>query len=385
MHAITILQKSLSEAFATMHVARVNVLLGAVFSLLLSRRLILMDLARSWPGAQRVRAPLKRLDRLLSNRHLSDERTMLYAAMARWLVRGPRPIIVVDWSDLDGRRRHFLLRAGVAVGGRTLTIFESVHARCEQGSARAERRLLNTLKAILPTDCRPIIVTDAGFRTPWFKAVLACGWDYVGRVRGHIGVECFGRWQSTTELMRQARSHAQQFDVRLTRSARWACRLVLCQRRAKGRQLLNQRGLPQRNKRALHAQQRGREPWLLATSLTSPMAQIIAVYGKRMQIEESFRDLKCDRFGCAFEHSQTRKPERIATLLLLLALASFAAHLAAQRLNDQLASIVYGGIVSCRRHYSRLRIGWEALRKAYLTKPPTSQHATHSPAAFTST
>ena len=83
MHAITILQKSLSEAFATMHVARVNVLLGAVFSLLLSRRLILMDLARSWPGAERVRAPLKRLDRLLSNRHLSDERTMLYAAMAR--------------------------------------------------------------------------------------------------------------------------------------------------------------------------------------------------------------------------------------------------------------------------------------------------------------
>jgi Transposase DDE domain len=369
MHAITILQKSLSEAFSTMHAARANVLLGAVFALLLGRRLILMELARSWPGAIRVRAPLKRVDRLLSNRHLGVERVVLYAAMARWLVRGPRPIIVVDWSDLDGRRRHHLLRAGVAVGGRTLTIFESIHARCEQGSARAERRLLNSLKAILPPDCRPIIVTDAGFRTPWFKAVLACGWDYIGRVRGHTRVECSGRWQSTTELMRQARSQSQQFDVRLTRNHHWPCRLVLCQRRAKGRQLLNQRGIPQRNKRALHAQQRGREPWLLATSLALPMSQIIAAYGKRMQIEESFRDLKCDRFGCAFQHSQTRQPERIANLLLLLALASFAAYLAAKQLDDPIASIVYGGIVSRRRHYSQLRIGWEALRKA---RPPTS-------------
>ena len=53
--------------------------------------------------------------------------------------------------------------------------------------------------------------------------------------------------------------------------------------------------------------------------------QIVNIYAKRMQIEQSFRDLKCERFGCAFYYSRTRKPARIAMLLLIHALASFFA------------------------------------------------------------
>lgn len=72
MHAVTVLQKCLASVFIRMHAARARVLLGAVAALLASRRLILMDLARAWPGAERVRAPLKRLDRLLGNGHLGQ-------------------------------------------------------------------------------------------------------------------------------------------------------------------------------------------------------------------------------------------------------------------------------------------------------------------------
>src|SRR3990172_9424292 len=100
MHAVSVLQKCLSSVFDRMHAARRRVLLGAVAALLMSRRLILMELARAWPNAERVRAPLKRLDRLLNNAHLAREAEPLYGAMARWLIRGARPIIVIDWSDL---------------------------------------------------------------------------------------------------------------------------------------------------------------------------------------------------------------------------------------------------------------------------------------------
>ena len=85
-----------------------------------------------------------------------------------------------------------------------------------------------------------------------------------------------------------------------------------------------------------------------------------------MQIEQSFRDLKCDRFGCAFYYSLTRKPERIAMLLLIHALATFVAWLAALSQHAVMALTQYGGIISQRRsrpHYSLLRIGWEALRR----------------------
>jgi len=68
----------------------------AVDALLIGRRLTLMDMARAWPGAERVHAPLKALDRLLGNPHLYVERESLYANMARWLLRGAHPVIVVD-------------------------------------------------------------------------------------------------------------------------------------------------------------------------------------------------------------------------------------------------------------------------------------------------
>jgi hypothetical protein len=39
------------------------------------------------------------------------------------------------------------------------------------------------LKAKLGDNVRPIVVTDAGFKTPWLRAVLGQGWHYLGRTR----------------------------------------------------------------------------------------------------------------------------------------------------------------------------------------------------------
>lgn len=100
MRASGVLQKCLSGSLSDMHVLRKRSLLRAVEALLHGRRLTLIDIARSWPGATRVRAPLKAADRLLGNRHLQTERTAIDRDMARWLLRGPQPVIVIDWSDL---------------------------------------------------------------------------------------------------------------------------------------------------------------------------------------------------------------------------------------------------------------------------------------------
>ena len=60
--------RCLASVFDSMHALRRCTLLLAVEALIAGRRLTLIDLARAWPGAHRVRAPLKRLDRLLGNR-----------------------------------------------------------------------------------------------------------------------------------------------------------------------------------------------------------------------------------------------------------------------------------------------------------------------------
>jgi len=111
MHATAVLQKCLGNAFASMHALRERVLMRAVEALIEGRRLTLMDVARSWPGAERVRAPLKALDRLLRNPHLHAEREPLYAGMARWLLQCERPVIIVDWSELKADLSWHVLRA----------------------------------------------------------------------------------------------------------------------------------------------------------------------------------------------------------------------------------------------------------------------------------
>lgn len=147
MRATEVLQKCLGDALGSMHALRNRVLLRAVEAMVHGRRLTLIDLARSWPGAERIRAPLKALDRLLSNRHLHAEREHIYQAMTRWLVRSKQPTIVIDWSDLKSDRSRHLLRAAIPVGGRSLPILDMVFPNGQQGSPKAEKRFLQRLAA----------------------------------------------------------------------------------------------------------------------------------------------------------------------------------------------------------------------------------------------
>lgn len=48
---------------------------------------------------------------------------------------------------------------------------------------KSHKDFLISLQSILPENCCPIVITDAGFRNRWFKLILKFGWDFVGRVR----------------------------------------------------------------------------------------------------------------------------------------------------------------------------------------------------------
>ncbi|WP_238937676.1 transposase, partial [Pseudoalteromonas sp. S16_S37] len=63
---------------------------------------------------------------------------------------------------------------------------------------------LSMLKLILPSECRPVIVTDAGFKVPWLKAVRRQGWHYISRVRGtaHLKTEHSDEFVSCQSLFK---------------------------------------------------------------------------------------------------------------------------------------------------------------------------------------
>lgn len=80
-------------------------------------------------------------------------------------------------SELKADRSWCPRHAAVPVQGMVLPVLEMVFAGQDNRSPRSAKLFLSRLKALLPPTARPIIMTDAGFRTPWFQAVHALGWD----------------------------------------------------------------------------------------------------------------------------------------------------------------------------------------------------------------
>nr|WP_289399959.1 IS4-like element IS1481A family transposase [Xanthomonas campestris]MDM7697943.1 IS4-like element IS1481A family transposase [Xanthomonas campestris pv. campestris] len=381
MRASEVLQKCLPNSLSGMHTLRERALLHAVEALLHGRRLTLMDIARSWPSALRVRAPLKAVDRLLSNRNLQVERSVIDHEMAHWLLRGAQPVIVIDWSDLKPDKSWCLLRAAVPVGGRTLTLLDMVVPGKQQGSPGAERRFLQQLRALVPDDVRPILVTDAGFRTPWFRAVSAMGWCWVGRLRGRTQVKPqdvrneADQWIDSRKLHVLASNRACELPpMQANRSDPLDCRLVIYAKARQGRKQCNRRS-PAKASRAsssLKAAAREREPWLIVASpqLHAPSAkQLVNLYARRMQIELAFRDLKSHRYGQALEDSLTRRGERLQILLLINTLAAFASWLAGLGCEATGIARWLSPRNSTRKLYSTLRIGREALVRQWPMEP----------------
>lgn len=328
MQAGTILQSLLVQVCGPMHVVRRAALEALVTSAVQSHCLTVTGLGRGIAGLAREKHCIKRADRRLSNAHLQAEGTALYQKLARRLVGGQRhPVIVVDWSDLDEVKRHQVLRASLAVAGRALTLYEEVHGRGTAVKRHTQKRFLWRLKQLLPAGCQPVLVTDAGFRTPWFRDVERLQWFWVARIRHRHFVqwEKQGDWQPAKSLYARATvvPHALG-EVRLTRNTPHACQLVLYRGKAKGRHCLTRHGQRARSRYSEKHASAQREPWLLATNLPATRSlakKAVCLYRARMQIEEAFRDIKSRRFGLGLELHRTRDTARLAVLLLIGALA----------------------------------------------------------------
>ena len=325
MHAMSLLDKWSQRNAVIGHRARGHALVRVVGALLSGGKLALTHLGRHRAGRAFVNHHIKAVDRLLGNPHLHRERDGVYAALARMVLGGvARPVILVDWADSALAHKQLILKAAVPVKGRAISIYEEVHPMRRYNNSKTHRRFLERLHAVLPERCRPIIVTDAGFRGPWFRDVEALGWDWVGRIRNRIKYlkPDTGRWCFINSLYRQATPRVRHIGWRcLSRRHRYWCRLYLVRARCRGSGRLRKRRTHRPKYRQMY-----RTPWLLATSLPhhrGAATRIKRIYAQRMQIEETIRDLKSHRFGFALRYARTKRPERLEALLLVAALASF--------------------------------------------------------------
>ena len=360
MRALNVLQQALSADLSALHSQRRQAVFRAVAGLMNGGRLWLTALGRALPGTCHDKHRIKAVDRLLGNRRLHEEVPIFYRGLTRWLLRKTRrPIVLVDWTGVGPRR--CAITAAVAFRGRALPILSHVHPIHDYHARHAQQDFVRALREILPTGCTPTMVTDAGFHFLWFDAVRQQNWNFVGRLRGKRMLRS-GQCKTSLKALHERASSASQ-DVGVWQISQYAStpyRIVLAAKKpCRGRKRLTRsRRTPGRGSTDKTSSRGAREPWVLATSLKQAPSEIVAIYGKRMQIEEGYRDLKNHRHGWSLNDIRCRSEARIEVMLMLAALANVALHivgLAAEQ--QQLQRRFQANTVSHRRVLSSFLLG----------------------------
>jgi hypothetical protein len=333
-----------------MHAARWRALHDVATAAVCGKSLTLTALALGTTRDTDLRYRIKCVDRLLANAHLEKERVDAYRALAHeWLGGLPQLLIVVDWSPVTEDLQWHLLRASVVVDGRSITLFEEVHPRQHLAALKVHERFVKRLAALLPV-CRqlPIIITDAGFRTTWFRLIAKQGWYWIGRTRNRDFVrQPDGEWFAAKKLYAKATATAKDLgEYEAVRNRPLTCRFALVKTKPTGRKLKYASGKEKRHTQAMKSAECNREPWLLSYSPSLAYLGVVAIvniYSQRMRIEEQFRDTKNATHGMGLAQAKSGGKRRLQALLLIAHIAAMAKRLIgeaaeAQQLELQLTS-----------------------------------------------
>ena len=309
----------------TIHKARISLLITLIEGIIKIKKLNLTALGRALEGNIHERSSIFKVDRFFRNIFFNNKENqqMLYKQIIDLLIaKKKRPKIIVDWSKIPNVDQH-ILRASLAAPGRALTLYEEVHPKAKEGNAKVHAQFLETLKRLLPEGCVPMVITDAGFKNPWFKKVSLLGWDYVGRVRGLVKYNDGAGFKPCKDLHQGAKDLQEESlgEKKLSRKGTLKTNFYRYKHVLIGRKKRNKNKKIATDKDSINYGKSYREPWIIVSSLKND-CRTIRIYKQRMSIEEAFRDMKSSQYGFDFRSNGTVKIERFALWLLLVALST---------------------------------------------------------------
>lgn len=322
----------------TIHKARISLLTTLIEGIIKVKKLNLTALGRALEGDIQERSSIFKVDRFFRNSFFLTEKTqhMIYKNIIYSLISAKkRPKIIVDWSKFPNVD-YYILRASLVAPGRALTLYEEVHPKKKENNTKIHNQFLDTLKTLLPEACIPVIITDAGFKNPWFKKVVKLGWDYVGRVRGLVKYDDGKGFSPSKELHRAAKEKREEFlgEKKLSKKGTLLTNFYRYKHTLLGRKKYTKNNKVSTNKDSINYGKSYREPWIIVSSLKND-CRAIRIYKQRMTIEEAFRDMKSSQYGFDLHSNKTVMKKandkeycgdkRLKLWLLLTALANLVA------------------------------------------------------------
>lgn len=327
MEVQELLFNSLESSCGHIHHARLMAVLDVSHALQRSNHLALSAIGRKLLGPSSIKHKIKKVDRLEGNTHLHKELNALYAGLSdfifKYVSHDKRTPLIVDLCFVKDDRAIQMLSAEVATKGRSLPLYREVFH--EGGLADRAEAFLNNVHQCLPEGREVVIVMDAGFYEKWFKAIESHGWYWLCRARKGKTMKLSEEsdWISIKDFIHGIGNKTTAYNTAtLTKRHQHACRIITTRRSPKGRKATVSRGKTTSTFASGSYSAAAKEPWILTTNLplSYKAAQIVHLYSKRMQIEESFRDLKSRQFGLGGRDIRTRCVHRWSVKMLLAAI-----------------------------------------------------------------
>ena len=210
-------------------------------------------------------------------------------------------LIALDWTEI--RNFHTLMAAAVQKG-RALPLLWATYPEwvLHKSQNNLEEGLLRLLRTMIPDSVEIVLLADRGFgRAELARTCQQLGFRYVIRIKSDVWIECPSYRGKLMDY--PVRKGMQRFLKQVSYRKKDA---------VKQHVVIHWKvGLPKKRD----------EPWFLMTDMERKVESLTTLYGKRMTVEELFRDDKNKRNGFALRHTKIQKAPRLDRLLLILALA----------------------------------------------------------------
>ena len=332
MLAYQLLFEDLQTSCETVHSTRLQATLEVAAALQKSKSLTQASMGRKLPGNTNIKHKIKKVDRLEGNALLHNELECLYSGLSsfvfKYLTIEEHMPLIVDLCYIKDGHDIQMLSAEVALKGRTIPIYREVFGKKDL-KGRAEQFLSN-LSECIPSTQNVVVIMDAAFGEEWLGVIENLGWNWLLRMRGkrQIKLKQESEWLEAGELMPlitgRAKSHN---DAHILKQYNHPCRVITkCGNSIKKRK--KPTILPRNYNSANGGYSRKKkEPMILATNLPSSYnsTKILNFYKKRMQIEESFRDVKSPQYGLSARFVRTKCIYRWGVKMLLAAIVQIVA------------------------------------------------------------
>jgi hypothetical protein len=301
MHRKEAIAWVLTVCASSLRLSQAKTLSILVASAMRVQRISLANIGRAMDGC--VKHQIKRCWRFCVNPRIETADAMRPIVRKLLKKRKKKLLIAVDWVDIKGFQT---LLASVVLKGRSVPIAwasTTNHVYDGHKSRNAfEESLLLILRDMIPRTVPVVILADRGFgRTALAAFCQQQGFGYLIRIQPKVTVRLRGFHGKLLDypvhkgIAKVLRRVSYRSDEALTQSVviRWP------------------KNLPAKRD----------ECWFLMTDQPGTAHQLCTLYGRRMTIEQLFRDDKSKRNGWSLRDTKITKPDRLDRLLLILAIA----------------------------------------------------------------